>query len=203
MRLTGYTIIFLAAFSVGTVIFINVKDQDDPVYNKVVNIGEAASSKVISTLKSELSAKIKTQGVAGALTTCNTKALELTDSIQKALSNGILIKRTSLRTRNIVNSPDEDERYVLEWFETKQENAGVVPSNYIEKKNYGVYEYYNYYKPLIIEGMCLNCHGYPSEMEKDVVETINKLYPNDRAMGYKKGELRGVIHVSIPATLVE
>lgn len=45
-----------------------------------------------------------------------------------------------------------------------------------------------------MEAACLACHG-----EKDSrPEFIKEKYPDDRAYGFKKGDLRGVISVLIP-----
>jgi hypothetical protein len=34
-------------------------------------------------------------------------------------------------------------------------------------------------------------------MEKEVLKTINSIYPEDKATGYKKGDFRGLIRVEI------
>ena len=54
----------------------------------------------------------------------------------------------------------------------------------------------HYYKPILIQAMCLTCHGTPGvEMNAQLAAVIDSLYPSDKAKGYKDGELRGMWHV--------
>jgi hypothetical protein len=44
--------------------------------------------------------------------------------------------------------------------------------------------------------MCLACHGDPQkDIQPAVLQTISKLYPDDKAIGYKEGDLRGAWHI--------
>ncbi len=41
--------------------------------------------------------------------------------------------------------------------------------------------------------MCMQCHGETNtEVLTNTLSKINTLYPDDKAMGYKVGELRGI-----------
>ena len=50
-----------------------------------------------------------------------------------------------------------------------------------------------YYKP-IKTGMptCLKCHGSSAEIESKTLALINEKYPDDKAVGYSQGDLRGM-----------
>ncbi|MCG7858962.1 DUF3365 domain-containing protein, partial [Flavihumibacter sediminis] len=51
----------------------------------------------------------------------------------------------------------------------------------------------DYYKPILLQPMCLTCHGQPnSNIPASLVATIDSLYPNDLAKGFSVGELRGL-----------
>ena len=43
-------------------------------------------------------------------------------------------------------------------------------------------------------GVCLNCHG--SNIKEPVKEKIAELYEGDKAINYKKGDLRGAFTLS-------
>jgi len=203
MRFNKYFILILGTIALLGASFCYYANNSTPAEEQVVRIGDNASSQLLKTLKLNLSKAIKEKGLVGALNYCNENAFLLTDSVEKQLPDGVMIKRTSFRTRNMINEPDDDEIKIMKWFENQKAMNNGLSDHYVQIRNYGTYKYYNYYKPLVIEGMCLNCHGEPNIMNPGVVKKIRELYPNDRAMGYKLGDLRGVVHVTIPANLVE
>ena len=44
-----------------------------------------------------------------------------------------------------------------------------------------------------IKEVCLNCHG--QNIDKDVQAQISSKYPNDNAIGFKLGDIRGAFSV--------
>lgn len=48
----------------------------------------------------------------------------------------------------------------------------------------------------MLQPMCLTCHG--ADLAPDVQAAIAERYPDDRATGYRTGELRGVIWAELP-----
>ncbi len=159
---------------------------------KVVEIGETASKELLKTLKTEL-VKALSKSPYEAIDVCHKKALILTHEVEKKLDHGIKIKRTSFKYRNPKNKPDKYEQQALKYFE-EMFKKGKNPSYYIQKVENG----YRYYKPLKVKAVCLTCHGDPKLMDKRLYEKIKKYYPNDKAVGYKEGDFRGVIRVFIP-----
>ncbi len=176
------------------------QDQNEQL-QRVEKIGEQSSLLLLKTLKNHLSAKIASDGVIPAIKFCNREALALTDSVQNVLGRGILIKRTSSKIRNPSNQPGKDEKEAINWFANREGDTDK-PVFYISysKKNGKVY--YHYFKPLFMQGLCLNCHGEPSKMNAEVFARIKELYPEDKAFGYKTGEFRGLVHVSIPDGII-
>jgi hypothetical protein len=53
------------------------------------------------------------------------------------------------------------------------------------------------YVPLVVEKGCLKCHGPVEKIDPKVRETITKKYPDDKAIGFKEGDLRGVVVAEI------
>lgn len=111
---------------------------------------------------------------------------------------GVTIKQTTLGKngrgpRNIYNAPDNWEKGVLEKFNSRSYPRGVGFGEFAKLEGDQVMVY-RYMLPLHIEAPCLKCHGDPANSP-----TGNGLdiagYPME---GYKEGELRGGISVTIP-----
>ena len=62
----------------------------------------------------------------------------------------------------------------------------------IVKKGDG--EYFRYMKAIPTGSVCLNCHGF--NIKEPIKTKINELYKNDKAVNYKKGDIRGAFTLS-------
>lgn len=163
---------------------------------KIAQIGEETSMKLLKTLKGELISAMQKGGPNEAVEVCSKKAMALTSQIEK--ETGYSIKRTTFKYRNPANAPDKYEAEALRYFE-ESIKQGKMPPYYIRAINENGKVVYQYYKPLKVEGVCLTCHGDPQLMDKDLLQKIKAIYPNDKAVGYKEGDFRGVVRVNIPA----
>jgi hypothetical protein len=56
-----------------------------------------------------------------------------------------------------------------------------------------------YAEPLVIQPLCVTCHGPVDAMPKALRDALAAQYPNDRATGYALGDLRGVAWAELPA----
>jgi hypothetical protein len=54
-----------------------------------------------------------------------------------------------------------------------------------------------YVEPILLQSPCLACHG--DALAPEVAARIGELYPEDRAVGFQVGDLRGVFWVELPA----
>jgi len=149
-------------------------------------------------LKSQLMAAIKAGGPIAAIAVCRTIAPEL--SAQISNENGLTVRRTALRVRNPANAPDAWERGVLQDFAARMA-AGADPGTLEHAETVtqeGGATAFRYMKaiPMAAEP-CLACHGAP---EPSLRAEIKRLYPQDQAVGFRPGELRGAFTVKGPAT---
>ncbi|MGB9766969.1 MAG: Tll0287-like domain-containing protein [Sulfurihydrogenibium sp.] len=163
---------------------------------KIVQVGEETSMKLLKTLKGALMDAMQKGGPDEAVEVCSKKAMALTSQIEK--ETGYSVKRTTFNYRNPANAPDKYEAEALRYFE-ESIKKGQMPQYYVQAINENGKVMYRYYKPLKVEGVCLTCHGDPNLMDKKLLEKIKALYPNDKAVGYKDGDFRGVVRVTIPA----
>ncbi|NOT71620.1 MAG: DUF3365 domain-containing protein [Hyphomicrobium sp.] len=154
----------------------------------------AASKDLGETLKGQLVAAIKSGGPASAIPVCKTIAPAIGN--ETSTKHNLSIRRTSLKVRNPANAPDAFELRVLEDFVKKLE-AGADPMTLEHSEvvsTNGVSEF-RYMKaiPTAAEP-CLACHG--SDLKPEVKAGISKLYPDDKATGFKAGDLRGAFSVT-------
>ena len=145
------------------------------------------------TLQHTLKTKVKQEGFASAADFCSLEASSLTQKSIATLPKGVSVKRVTKKPRNEKNLANEMQTKVLEEIETKMK-SGTTPKLIIKKITTN---HYQVYKPLIISKACLNCHGDNTTRNKDAYTIIAKHYPNDKAINYKLGELRGAFLVDI------
>jgi hypothetical protein len=152
----------------------------DSVYLKR---GDQLVAMTFDTLRNSLTAAIGEQGFAYAISFCNEKAYPLTALYQE---EGVTIRRASDRYRNPQNEPDSLENALLAQFRAEGPSTRIVrAANEV-----------HYIKPILMQGMCLNCHGTPGEQVKpETLAAIHEKYPSDKATGYAEGDLRGLWHI--------
>ncbi|MCW8929957.1 MAG: DUF3365 domain-containing protein [Gammaproteobacteria bacterium] len=141
-------------------------------------------------LKGELKAAMKKGGPVNAIQVCNEKALEITSNESKI--SGVTLSRTSLKIRNSKNKPEAWEKDVLQQFaERKMKGESPKKMEFREIVELNGKKQFRYMKAMGISQPCLHCHG--EKALPDVNDKLLKLYPDDKARGYKLGDIRGAI----------
>ena len=51
---------------------------------------------------------------------------------------------------------------------------------------------------VIVNPVCLTCHGRPEDLAPEVRARLQALYPRDQATGYRLGDVRGAVSVKVP-----
>lgn len=139
-------------------------------------------------LRSELMAAIKQSGPEGAIEICSRKAPEIA---QELSVGGWAIRRASILNRNPKNYPEGPEGEMIRRFEADTSKSTQATWDYTN-----LIKQYRYFEAIRLEGMCTSCHGKSEEMDPAVVAKLQQLYPSDRAVGFKVGDLRGIFSVS-------
>lgn len=146
-------------------------------------------------LQGELKSALKTVGPEGAIGVCNIVAPEIANDASKR--SGWRVARTALRLRNPANAPDDWERRVLEEFVRRQqagESAATLEHReVIEKDGKRVFRYM---KAIGTKGVCLTCHG--AQLAPGLSAEIRQLYPDDKATGFRLGDIRGAFTITQP-----
>lgn len=160
-----------------------------------IDTGREAARVLNRTLRAKMLSSMEEVGPAGALAVCYYQAEALAGEV--AVNQGIRVRRTSLRLRNPKNAPDPYERDLLVRLETLH-REGKLPPEVFEELVADGKRVYRYAKPLLVESMCLTCHGRGEEIPEGVRRELEVRYPDDGATGYRAGELRGIVSVVVP-----
>jgi len=162
------------------------KSMADSVY---VQLGTHIVAITFDTLRSSLVKAISSQGIDGAVAFCNEKAYPITATY----ADSVVIRRTALRYRNPNNKPDSLELLVLGEMEGLVKSAKIPNSKLVRHSSTGEI---HFFKPILLQAMCLNCHGTPGQqIQKTTLARIHQIYPDDRAVNFKEGDLRGLWHI--------
>jgi hypothetical protein len=147
-------------------------------------------------LKAELETAVKAGGPIEAVEICNTKAMSIAEEHSQKL--GWKINRVSSKVRNSKNAPDQWESQILQQFEQRKANGDDVSKlEHVEiVKNSDGSQATRYMKSIFISEGCLACHG--EDLNPDIAAKLKELYPDDKATGFKLGDLRGAFSISQP-----
>lgn len=167
----------------------HLKSNSDFNYQEELII--ATINKTMKNLKNSLQVALKDGYIVKALKMCSVEAQDLTVLHNTEKTS---IKRISLKYRNPENKPTKQEELILKSFEKKL-LAGANFNDLVFKQTTTNYkeETITYIKAIPTKGVCLNCHG--NSIDKKVLRAIKKNYPDDKAIGYNLGEIRGAFVV--------
>jgi hypothetical protein len=101
-----------------------------------------------------------------------------------------IFRVTSDDYRQEDNVPDEFELSAIKAF--KEDKL----LEFVEQNENGTYRYA---RPVLVQQECLKCHGDPEDAPPAVIEK----YGSQKAFGYKVGQVRGIVSVSLPAVGIQ
>ncbi|MDH5573028.1 MAG: DUF3365 domain-containing protein [Gammaproteobacteria bacterium] len=157
---------------------------------------KAVIKQFFEELKSELKGALTAGGPAKAIEVCKQVAPAI--ALKYSTQNNWSVSRTSLKNRNPDNAPDAWEKSVLEKFNARKA-AGEDPLtiDYAEIVDNKGERNFRYMKAIpTAEKPCLMCHG--TKIKPEINELLNKHYPEDKAVGYQEGDIRGAFSITQP-----
>ena len=155
-----------------------------------ISRGNAIARLSFETLSGELQRAMQHGGIDSALLYCNLRAYPITDSL--SLVHHAAIKRVSTKVRNPRNKADELATFMAKGFGIDVSEGKAITPKLVLKDDSVLF-----FKPIITQPLCLACHGTPGkEVAFSTDSTIQKLYPRDKAVGYKNNEVRGVWRIA-------
>lgn len=155
----------------------------------------AIIAEAFGKLSTALTKALASEGPAGALPVCATTAPAIAAGTGKA--HGVTLRRATDKPRNPNNAVTDEERKALSAFAASLAKKEAPEPQLITNPDGSV----SYLAPIIIPGaLCLQCHGNEAtDIAPETLAAIRKLYPQDKATGYKTGDLRGLWRVTFPA----
>ncbi len=158
--------------------------------NESRNIAQEFTTKLGGILKNQ----IETAGLESAITVCKTIAPQLAAEYS---NDTRVVKRVSIKNRNpLLGVPDGWEKSMLIAFDEEQqkgEQVAIMEKHAIEKDVQGTW--FRYAKAIPTQPLCLQCHGQQSDIKPNIKALLQKEYPNDKAVGYSLGMIRGAVSI--------
>ncbi len=174
---------------------IRESDLSEEIPEGVYLEGEKASNELIQTLKGRLREVAGESGLGAAMEVCSDEALQLT--VKVAQATGVEdIKRVGVRVRNPENAPDPLDLEVMGIF-GGSEGEAMADYHAVRVPETESPIIYRYYKPIFMQEGCLKCHGPEEGIDAQVSEKLQVLYPEDEAVNFEEGQLRGMVRVEI------
>lgn len=146
--------------------------------------GLDAIQAMAGSLMGELTTALDEDGPDGAIEVCSMRAPEIAAVISNEY--GVVLGRTSHRLRNQSNLPPE-------WAAELVQNEVASPTWLVgpDDRVAGLL-------PIQTKAECGMCHGSREEMADEVLAKLDEYYPEDAAIDFAEGDLRGWIWVEAP-----
>lgn len=165
---------------------------------QLIAYGNKLSAKAQKLLMKHVSSALAEGGPEKAIHYCSLSATGLLDTISE--ESGALIKRVALKTRNPKNRlKDKRDSTVYQQYQIKL-NAAQKLEPRIFREAGEVY----FYQPILMQiSTCMKCHGSTiNEIAPATLAAIAKRYPDDQAVNFERGDLRGLWKISFPRSSV-
>lgn len=147
-----------------------------------------------ATMKREMQAG----GPVAALKVCRETAPRVASKI--SLEKGWKVTRVGTRVRNpMLGLPDAWEQRVLQDFQARAAQGEKFDTmSYYEVVEEPAGRSLRFMKAIGAAPQCMVCHGSREQMAEPVRAELQRLYPHDRAVGYRPGDLRGAVSIKQP-----
>lgn len=130
-------------------------------------------------LQAKLGAALAAGGPTAAIEIC---AQEAPRMAANAGNDRLKVRRIGTRTRSGANVPSAVDSEVLRNLSPEHPTHQTPGA---------------FYQAIFTAPLCLNCHGERSNLSSEVVSLLARHYPDDQAVGYQAGELRGAFVVEL------
>lgn len=144
----------------------------------------AATNAMASELLGELSAALDTGDPADGIAVCRSKAPQIAENVGTAF--GVEIGRTSMKLRNPNNTAPEWALPTI--------TEGTGNPTFLTGPDGG----FGALLPIRLKAECEMCHGDPGAIDESIQQALAEQYPEDQAVGFSEGDLRGWFWVEAP-----
>lgn len=157
----------------------------------------ATVNQMVQTLGGELKTALKEVGPDGAISVCKERAPKIAAAV--SAEKGVALRRVTFKNRNPKSVPDAWETKVLQDFEQRLAMGATAASlEYAEVVKDGNGQSFRYMKGLVVQEVCMTCHGTRETIPETVKAKLAAEYPGDQATGYLPNMLRGAVSLKKP-----
>jgi len=156
-----------------------------------------ASKELMKAINNNLLGVVNNGGFVSAIPFCDHDKARFPARVSRR-AQLVKIARVTLKPRNPGNAPDAFEAQQLAQMKEDLAKGGRLKPRYLGKEVINGKNHYRFMEGIRASAFCLNCHGTEAELDQQAIEKIRKLYPGDKATGYREGDLMGAVTVVIP-----
>lgn len=157
----------------------------------------AAAQAFGAELKGTLLETMRNDGPEHAVTVCQSAAPSIATRVGE--THGVRIGRVTLPQKNR-NKDNEAQGWQLDALQAMQRavdgGASAAEQVFAQQDNLPEGTRFRMMRGLETEGLCTTCHG--TSVSPSVLAAIDAHYPDDGAVGFKEGDLRGGLWVEVP-----
>jgi hypothetical protein len=169
---------------------VHAQAQDDELLKQSRNL----SLSMLKELGAKLQSAMADGGAINAIGVCNLQAPAIANRL--STENQVMVSRVGTRARNpVMGVPNDWQAKALAQFEAglaRGDKPADMEFKEIVVKPQGGKELH-FAKPIVLQSACLACHGNPEQISPEVKSKLSELYPNDKAINYQAGQLRGAV----------
>jgi len=152
------------------------------------------ASTLLNQLGQALKASIANDGPVAAVGVCKDVAPSIAANLSS--QNGVQVKRVGTRVRNPnAGVPNSWQKEALSEFDSRLAQ-GEKPADLeywrVVDGAQGKREL-RFAKAIVTQQLCVTCHGKAEDIPAPLLEKIRAEYPQDEAIGYRVGQLRGAV----------
>lgn len=166
---------------------------------ELVQSTRGMAGELTGQLGQTLKAKLASEGPVAAVSVCKEVAPAIAQSLSE--QHAARVGRVGTRARNAATGvPNDWQKAALADFETRLsagENPAEIEHWSVADTGSGQREL-RYAKAIVMQPLCVTCHGKADDIPAPLAEKIRAEYPNDQATGYPVGKLRGAVVVVRP-----
>lgn len=158
-------------------------DSKDPAILERKSKAIRARDSLFETLTKRLTEVAESRGPAAAIAVCQDEAPKIAKQVGDR--QGVKIGRTASKLRNQANRAPQ-------WADSWIAKSPAEPV-FVQGPNGAL----GAILPIRLKAQCLTCHGPVRSMPVEVRTELARRYPNDRAVGFSEGDLRGWFWVEV------
>jgi hypothetical protein len=147
-----------------------------------------------SLMKNTMKKTLKECCILAAAKFCVNDSKKKLEEFNSKLEAGLSLKRISLKNRNKDAYPLKDEINIVKSFDLLEASSVYLPSI---TQVVGENKFKVYFPTTLSERTCKKCHGLEKDINPKVLRLIQHTYPNDKALNYKAGQVRGAVVVTV------